>query len=398
MRYDTGEFDSPIRTPNGYLRCDARITRTGVFEYRLHDGSTRRELRLPEDVFKADALSSFEDVPLTNEHPRERLDAKNTRRYQAGNVKNVRQNDHHVAARVLITDDDAIRDAEAGKTQLSCGYNCDLEERSGVTQGIAGVEDGLRYDAIQRNIVGNHVAIVAKARAGTSASLHLDDGDAVMVAIAEPTTPPGPTPGPAGGNPMKVKVRIDDVDFEMDESGAQAVGKLLGRLDGLGKNLASAQKTCAELQARADKADEDLAEERKQREDSASPEKVRDLVKGRVALETTAAKVLADDTIKLDEMSDGDIKKAVVLKVSPGAKERLDNGGKEVEGAYLEARFDAAVDTWNAEQAAKPKPSHIVRGAAGGGERLDARSARKRMVDDNHKMGIDPIRPSNPNS
>lgn len=48
---------------------------------------------------------------------------------------------------------------EAGKRELSAGYRCFYEMASGVWNGI-------KYDAIQRNIRGNHVALVAEGRMG----------------------------------------------------------------------------------------------------------------------------------------------------------------------------------------------------------------------------------------
>lgn len=387
MRYDSGEVRSPVRTPNGYLKCDARITKTGVFEYRFADGSVRRELRLPAEVFKADALATFEDLPLTNSHPREALTPKNTRRYQSGLVRDVRQDGEHVAARVVITDDDTIAAAEAGKTQLSCGYNCDLEELPGVTHGIEGVPDGLTYDAIQRNIVGNHVALVDKGRAGSSAALHLDAADAVQVGLE----PPGPKPANKGRLPMS-KVRIDGVDFEMDEPGAQAVGKLLARLDEIGADVGKLRSEVSEQKARADQAEEALAAEKQARKNDSSDEKVRAAVKARVALETTAGKILADDKLKLDEMSDDELRKAVVLKVSPNAQEKLD----AADHAYLSARFDAAVEAWQQAQDSKPPASASVRGATQV-PRADSAAARARMIETNRKMGLDPIKPSTVN-
>ncbi len=282
-RYDTGEFTSPTRTPNGYLRCDAKITRVGVFQYKLADGTTRSELRLPTEVFAKDSLASFEDVPLTNNHPREKLTSKNTGRFQTGNVKRVRKHDEYVAANILITDADAIKDAENGKTQLSCGYKCDLEFRSGVTSGIDGVADGQHFDAIQKNIVGNHVAIVTRARAGSETSLHLDTDDAVMVIDTHPliTEPTGTTTG----NQTKRKtmpqntMRIDGVDFEMSEQAAQAVGKIAARLDGVDERFKALEEASSKEKARADKAEEDLVAEKKLREDAAAPDKVQELVK-----------------------------------------------------------------------------------------------------------------------
>lgn len=376
------------RTPNGYLRCDARITRTGVFEYRNADGSTRRELRLPDEVFRDDSLASFDSVPLTNEHPREELTPKNTRRYQAGIVQQPRRADEHLAAAVLITDQDAIDSVEQGKTQLSCGYHCDLEKKSGVTVGIEGVQDGLHYDAIQRNIVGNHVAIVSNGRAGGSASLHLDAEDAAQVLVAGPPfTTTAADDGPARGVKPMVKVRIDEVDYEMDETAAQAVSKLVARLDAGDETKDLLDKKLAEAIARADKADEDLEKEKKARADASSEETIRAAVKARVSLETTAAKVIADEKLKLDELTDEEIRKAVVVKMSPGAEDKL----KECDAAYLAARYDAALEQWTAEQDNKPKPSHGVRAVAAQQPRCDAAAARKRMLEDNFKMGRDPI-------
>lgn len=56
--------------------------------------------------------------------------------------------------------------------ELSCGYTLDLDETSGVTP------DGEHYDAVQRNIRYNHLAIVHRGRAGVS-RLNMD-GDQVI--------------------------------------------------------------------------------------------------------------------------------------------------------------------------------------------------------------------------
>ena len=393
MRYDAVQFEKPTRTANGYLRCDATLTRVGVFEYRKKDGQTRRELRLPDEVFHADALGSFELVPLTNNHPREPLTSRNTRRYQAGTVQDIRRDGEHIGARILITDEDAIAAVEAGKRQLSCGYTCDLEQRPGFTAGIEGVQDGLRYDAIQRNIVGNHVAIVDRARAGATATIHLDADDAVMVTDTNPT---GPAPGPEG-KPNMGKVRIDGIDFEMEDAAAQAVTMVIARRDELETATTTAAAQLSAEQARADKAEEELAAEKKAREDSLSDDAVRDLVATRVALVTAAAKVMGDD-FKADDLSADDIKRAVVLQVSPAAKEKLD----AADAAYVNARFDAAIEKWQADQDKKPSASQSVRHATAPGTqsaaRYDAAEARRRMVDHNQQMGISPIRPTTPDA
>ena len=67
-RYDVGNL-GPMRMDNGYLRTTGKLTRVGIFDYRRADGSIQKELRLAEEVFRADSLGSFALVPLTNGHP-----------------------------------------------------------------------------------------------------------------------------------------------------------------------------------------------------------------------------------------------------------------------------------------------------------------------------------------
>ena len=52
MRFDlAGLTGRAQRTPQGFLRAPAWVTRVGVFPYRRADGTVQRELRLPEEVF-----------------------------------------------------------------------------------------------------------------------------------------------------------------------------------------------------------------------------------------------------------------------------------------------------------------------------------------------------------
>lgn len=185
-RFDAGAVSNVEITPQGFLRCDGSITRTGVFTYRNADGSLRRELRLPEEVFKRDAVDSFALAPLTNNHPGEGLNPTNTGKFQVGSIVNPRRDENRVIARVQITDAKAIKDVQDGKTQLSCGYDVDLEPTGGITMGLEGIADGQRFDVIQRNISGNHVAIVDSGRAGSGIGLRLDHDDAIQVLDQDP--------------------------------------------------------------------------------------------------------------------------------------------------------------------------------------------------------------------
>jgi hypothetical protein len=61
-----GKSQNFSRTPQGFLRVKARLTKAGVFSY----GDTK-EYRPSEEIFKEDFLSSLKGAPITDLHPSE---------------------------------------------------------------------------------------------------------------------------------------------------------------------------------------------------------------------------------------------------------------------------------------------------------------------------------------
>lgn len=172
LRYDKASpLSKPVRLPNGFVRAEGYLTRTGIFVYRDAQGKTIRELRPPEEVMHPDSLASFGLMPVTNDHPSELLTADNAKEYQVGTVsESVVADGDKVRAALMITDAQAIEALDAGKSELSCGYTADVVQESGVWQGQP-------YDAKQINIRGNHVAIVDTGRAGPECALRMDAAD-----------------------------------------------------------------------------------------------------------------------------------------------------------------------------------------------------------------------------
>lgn len=60
---------------------------------------------------------------------------------------------------IKVFSEQMAREIESGKVELSAGYKCDFDLTPGVFNGEA-------YDAVQRNIRGNHLALVSEGRCG----------------------------------------------------------------------------------------------------------------------------------------------------------------------------------------------------------------------------------------
>lgn len=167
--YGTRLSENMAETPEGYLICyDVKIARIGTQDYLGSelgvDDDVVKVNRPAEEVFKPATVASFEGKPFTNDHPYNLLDVNNTPIYEKGHVQNVRVSDDkiYLIADIMVKDSQTIQDIKNGKRELSAGYNCDcLQDK-----------DGNWYQA---NIIGNHVALVDKGRAGEKVRINDED-------------------------------------------------------------------------------------------------------------------------------------------------------------------------------------------------------------------------------
>lgn len=167
IRLDAG--DKTYFTSEGYLVDHPVLTSVGIFEYTNPDGSIRRELRLPKHVFDEKSLQTYKGKPIIITHEAGVVDKGNVDREQIGTIlSNGYQDGDDVHAEIIIHNTDAMK--ECGLKELSLGYNLDLVEEPGEWNGEP-------YDAVQTNIVINHLALVANARAGEQARLNIDGSD-----------------------------------------------------------------------------------------------------------------------------------------------------------------------------------------------------------------------------
>lgn len=168
MRTDSVPVDEHY-SAEGYFYDNPILTRTGIFKYTLEDGSERRELRRPEDVFDPESLASYEGKPIIITHDAQVIDKDNAHRERVGTILTPGQQDGEtVRAKIVIDDPDAVK--ASGLRELSVGYYQDLIMEPGEWNGEP-------YDAIQTHIRVNHLALVAVARAGDDARLNMDSQD-----------------------------------------------------------------------------------------------------------------------------------------------------------------------------------------------------------------------------
>jgi hypothetical protein len=414
-RYDSLDparwMTSPFqRTAEGFLTGRAIVTSIGVFTYRNVDGTTSRELRLPEEVFASESLASMKLKPVTNDHPDKKVTPSNVEALAVGSLGSLvttttqertwdgytppekLTDGLHVAIDMTINQEAAIDDVLNGKRALSLGYECEIEKAD---EGATWL--GMAYDSIQRNIKYNHCAIVDVARAGDAArirldgkdqetgndlGIHLDSGDAVRVDIK----PSGDT----GGNQAQyqeetMKYRFDNgMEYEAPEGFVQAYVSMKEKADTADKALAKERedhkaalsKLEAERDTAKDRADKAEAEAKKAKEDAAiSPEKVKVAAKEMAALYDAADR--AGVEVK-DDMADLDIKKAVITAVFPRADL------KDKDEAYISARFDSALEMLESHADGE---SRAVAGEVPAAEtKMDSASARKLMIELNRRL------------
>jgi hypothetical protein len=312
-RIDRGGLAKPTILPNGFLRVDGYLTRAGVFEYRDPSGNVRREYRPDSEVFATESLESYALAPVTDDHPPDMLTALNAREFMRGSVgAATRTPDGRVRGSLLVTDAELIAKMQAGKVEISCGYECELEETPGEF-------DGVRYDAIQRAISINHVAVVDRGRAGPDVRVRMDNSS-VMVAEVETTK----------ADPMLKKIKFDGVEYEMTEQAAQLLENAQSRLD-------AKTKECSTLAARCDGMVEKLDASEKARKDAEDPARVAALVSERTRVETGARAILGAE-FKMDGKSNGEIMRAALAKANP----KLNLDGKDE--TYVSGRFDGYVE------------------------------------------------------
>lgn len=317
-------IDRSHRTRDGYLRVTAKVARTGVQDYlgREVDPEGKhfaadqvvKVYRPPEEVFAADSVASFIGRPITDDHPSQPVNAKNWRDLSRGVVGGAVRDGEWLRFDLALMDAELIDKVDKGKRELSNGYSADLS----IEDGIA--PDGTPYQAVQRRIRGNHVAVVDRARAGSEARIS------------------------DGGNKIFADCDFAPVILIADAAQEQSTMKDFLTLDGLKVDLTDAdavkaafaklQQVAADANTAKDKALTDVATlttdkatleakvatlETQLKDAALTPAKLREAAR---AYADVSGKAKALGVTVTDEMDEAAIQKAVVAaKIGDAAKD-----------------------------------------------------------------------------
>lgn len=422
QRFDSIPLSDTYFTPEGYLIDNPILTRVGIFEYHNADGSVRRELRLPEEVFAAESLASYKGKPVILTHEAGLVDVENVQQEHIGTILSEGiQDGDNVRAQIVIHDAESL---DYGLRELSLGYTQTPDETPGVWNGQP-------YDAIQRNIQINHLALVEKARAGEQARLNIDgeeqggnqmskarkDGltpeeiarlveeykqrQAQRMQNSNPTTDEGTNPeeqttDEGEADPVQeVKDRRDRRDASgdcetMDEASGviaqqdEDIQKLLDFIAQLQAKIdfdqAESSQEKPEEETNADEGEEENSSESSEEKeetpvklDGIGADAVEKLVRQRIELIRLGDKLNMDG---LDTMKPTEAKKAIIKKVHPNI--RLD--GKDT--AYINAMFDIAKESVGKRKDVDYQRQQMFRGDSAHNKPVDGQNeARRRMIE-----------------
>jgi hypothetical protein len=147
---------------------DNPISKVGVFPYLgsqisadLQPDKIYHVYRSEDELSDPATIDSFKLVPWTDEHAMlgEGFTPAEYKGIHGVTGQDVYFEDGYLKANLKVFSNDMHSLIDEGKKELSIGYRCVYEMQSGVY-------DGKKYDAIQRSIRGNHLALVTEGRAG----------------------------------------------------------------------------------------------------------------------------------------------------------------------------------------------------------------------------------------
>src|SRR4051812_46725260 len=341
-RYDFIEIKADVSPDTGWIKDKPIVTRSGIFIYHMPNGKVQKEFRSAEEVFKADSLSTYQGVPITNGH--NGLITKDNPNGIIGTVISPGvQDGDNVRAELIIHDPNKL----GNRKELSCGYTCDLVP-------TPGEHNGQRYDYLQRNIRINHLAVVNKGRAG-NARLRLDSCDDGVNGSFEQEN--------EMADPKLVVVRLDDIEYQASPEVMNALTKRQEQLEELKKKHDIIEAERDTLKADTSKHKDEI-------------EKIKNDIKTEMTARAALDAIAKQYEMKLDE-SDSviDSKKKLLAKLRPTLK--LDGKSDD----YIASAFDLTIETESDKNKTVTKQLEKTTTKSDGSDKVvSAEAARAKMI------------------
>lgn len=306
---------------NGFwLVEDNPVSIEGVFPYygktidkRLDPDRIYQVFRPFEELSTPETLKSFDGIPFIDGH--EMLGDGFTpadKRPAAGVMMNPRAENGTLRADLKIFSEGLKDKIAGGKKELSLGYQCTYELRRGVWNGKP-------YDAIQRDLRGNHIALVDQGRMGAGVRVYdraitcdaLDITQAITSPanqkenkpMAEENKNPKSNVTPATDEAVDKRKLIDEIGGilkgKVDE---ELVRTILGKCEKLAYDASEAGKaTDDEAEEEKKDADKKAEAEKKDAEDKCGndeEEEKKDDEKKSKGMDAAEVKRIVDEAVK----------------------------------------------------------------------------------------------------
>lgn len=306
---------------SGYLVAEVPVARTGLQDYAGYEVG-RPDLakvtvyRPPETVFDEASMRTAAHKPITDDHPSEGVSSKNWESLAKGWTGETIRKDEAAGllyVPMMLTADSLIDKLEAGKREVSCGYTCELVFGDGVTP------DGAPFQAMQKNIKFNHVAVVDRGRAGNVC--RVGDSWQPITSDKEPFV---------ATKTITIKNVADGLPFEVTDAAEAVINKLVEQRDAALERAAKSERDLNDARTETETEKGKVAAlETKVADAEVTPAKLSKLVADRAAL-VAQAKAIHDADYAADSNAEI-MKKAVAAKLGGGAAQMSDAA---IEGAF----------------------------------------------------------------
>jgi hypothetical protein len=165
---DRAPLERVRRLKDGRIAAVAKFARSGCYRYTgsevgRPDLTTVTVYRPDDEVFAADAMASFAHKAITLDHPGDAVTASNWSKVAVGFTEGrVARDGGFIEIPLMLADAAAVEAYDSGAArELSAGYTCELVWGDGIAP------DGTAFQATQKHLRGDHIALVPRGRAGS---------------------------------------------------------------------------------------------------------------------------------------------------------------------------------------------------------------------------------------